>query len=187
MFLDHTQTHTLGRTALSEWSAQCRGCYLHNTQQTQKMNIHIPQLDSTHGPIPHMVPLVRWLNMCTLDSTATETIMMSHSAVKCRYVEHDYRCHITKGTVSEDGVFSYIWMKLKNIQQCLNAVSWVMWDVITFQLKCEQYWPEIGQEVTYSIISILNASTQVFADFTFRLLNVTCKGKTRKVCIKNKR
>jgi hypothetical protein len=52
-----------------------------------------------------------------------------------------------------------------------------------FQLKCEQYWPDLGQEVTHGGISILNASTQIFADFTFRLLNVTCKGKTRKVCI----
>jgi protein tyrosine phosphatase len=49
------------------------------------------------------------------------------------------------------------------------------------KLKCEQYWPEIGQEVTHGVISILNVSTQIFADFTFRMLNVTCKGKTRKI------
>jgi len=55
--------------------------------------------------------------------------------------------------------------------------------MIIFQLKCEQYWPEIGQEVTHGVISILNVSTQIFADFTFRMLNVTCKGKTRKVRI----
>jgi len=53
----------------------------------------------------------------------------------------------------------------------------------TFQIKCEQYWPEFGQEVTHGCISVLNTSTQVFADYTFRILNVTCKGKTRKVCI----
>lgn len=53
--------------------------------------------------------------------------------------------------------------------------------VIMFQLKCEQYWPEIGQEVMHDCISVLNVSCQVFADFTFRVLNVTCKGKTRKV------
>jgi hypothetical protein len=60
--------------------------------------------------IPCMIPLVRWLNICTLDSTATEIIMMSHSAVKCRYryLEHDYLCHLTNGTVSEGGVFSYV-------------------------------------------------------------------------------
>ncbi|KDQ96751.1 Receptor-type tyrosine-protein phosphatase T [Zootermopsis nevadensis] len=49
------------------------------------------------------------------------------------------------------------------------------------KLKCEQYWPDLGQEVTHGDISVLNASTQIFADFTFRLLNVTCKGKTRKI------
>ncbi|GFG28415.1 hypothetical protein Cfor_12634 [Coptotermes formosanus] len=49
------------------------------------------------------------------------------------------------------------------------------------KLKCEQYWPEIGQDVTHGVISVLNVSTQIFADFTFRLLNVTCKGKTRKI------
>jgi hypothetical protein len=50
-----------------------------------------------------------------------------------------------------------------------------------FQLKCEQYWPEIGQEVTHGCVSVVNVSSQVFADFTFRVLNVTCKGKIRKV------
>jgi hypothetical protein len=54
-----------------------------------------------------------------------------------------------------------------------------------FQVKCEQYWPEIGQDVMHGCISVLNVSSQVFADFTFRVLNVTCKGKTRKVCIEN--
>jgi hypothetical protein len=37
----HTHTHTLGRTPLNKWSARRRGRYLHNTQQTQQMNIHI--------------------------------------------------------------------------------------------------------------------------------------------------
>jgi hypothetical protein len=62
----------------------------------------------------------------------------------------------------------------------INSTIWIM---IIFQVKCEQYWPDLGQEVTHGGVSILNASTQVFADFTFRLLNVTCKGKTRKVHI----
>ena len=31
--------HTLGRTPLNEWSARCRGRYLHNTQHTQEKNI----------------------------------------------------------------------------------------------------------------------------------------------------
>jgi hypothetical protein len=44
MFLDHTHfgTHAHGRTPLNEWSARRRGCYLHNTQQTQQTNIHAP-------------------------------------------------------------------------------------------------------------------------------------------------
>ncbi|XP_069703999.1 receptor-type tyrosine-protein phosphatase S-like isoform X2 [Periplaneta americana] len=49
------------------------------------------------------------------------------------------------------------------------------------KLKCEQYWPQLGQEVTYGSVTVLNASNKIFADFTFRMLNVTCKGKTRKV------
>jgi hypothetical protein len=56
-----------------------------------------------------------------------------------------------------------------------------------FQLKCEQYWPEIGQDVMHGCISVQNVSSQVFADFTFRVLNVTCKGKIRKVCIEKYR
>jgi hypothetical protein len=36
----HTDTHTLGRTPLNEWSARRRGRYLHNTKQTQETNIH---------------------------------------------------------------------------------------------------------------------------------------------------
>ena len=36
----HTHIHTPGRTLLNEWSACCRGRYLHNTQQTQETNIH---------------------------------------------------------------------------------------------------------------------------------------------------
>jgi hypothetical protein len=36
----HTHTHTASRTLLKEWSARHnRGCYLHNIQQTQEMNL----------------------------------------------------------------------------------------------------------------------------------------------------
>ena len=44
----HTHTHArararaLGRTPLNEWSARCRGRYLHNTQQTQQTKNHNP-------------------------------------------------------------------------------------------------------------------------------------------------
>jgi hypothetical protein len=35
------RSQTPGRTPLNEWSARRRGRYLHNTQQTQEMNIHV--------------------------------------------------------------------------------------------------------------------------------------------------
>ncbi|PSN51469.1 Receptor-type tyrosine-protein phosphatase T [Blattella germanica] len=47
--------------------------------------------------------------------------------------------------------------------------------------KCEQYWPEFGQDVVHGAAHIVNASNQIFADYTYRLLNVTCKGKMRKI------
>jgi len=38
--LDHTHTHTAGKTPLNECSARHRSRYLHTTQQTQVTNIH---------------------------------------------------------------------------------------------------------------------------------------------------
>ncbi|PSN51501.1 Receptor-type tyrosine-protein phosphatase epsilon [Blattella germanica] len=49
------------------------------------------------------------------------------------------------------------------------------------KLKCDKYWPDLGHEVTYGAISVLTASNQIFADYTFRILNVSSKGKTRKI------
>ena len=57
-------------------------------------------------------------------------------------------------------------------------------NVMMFQVKCEKYWPEFGQEVTHGAVTIMNTSNQVFADYTFRQLNVSFKGKTRKVNVK---
>ena len=53
--------------------------------------------------------------------------------------------------------------------------------VMMFQVKCEKYWPEFNQEVTHGTVTIMNTSNQVFADYTFRQLNVSCRGNTRKV------
>ena len=36
----HAHTHTPGRTPLNEWSAYRGGCYLHNIQLTQDMNVY---------------------------------------------------------------------------------------------------------------------------------------------------
>ena len=36
----HTHTHTLGRTSLDMWSDHHRGLYLHNTEISQRTNIH---------------------------------------------------------------------------------------------------------------------------------------------------
>ncbi|CAG2060100.1 unnamed protein product [Timema podura] len=47
--------------------------------------------------------------------------------------------------------------------------------------KCEQYWPELGKEETYGAVTILTADVSVFADFTFRHFNISCKSKKRKV------
>nr|CAD7256310.1 unnamed protein product [Timema shepardi] len=47
--------------------------------------------------------------------------------------------------------------------------------------KCEQYWPELGKEETHGAVTILTADVSVFADFTFRHFNVSCKSKKRKV------
>nr|CAD7442794.1 unnamed protein product [Timema bartmani] len=47
--------------------------------------------------------------------------------------------------------------------------------------KCEQYWPELGKEETHGAVTILTADVSVFADFTFRHFNISCKSKKRKV------
>jgi hypothetical protein len=46
----HIHAHTHLRTPLSEWSARRRGRYLHNTQQTQEMNILVPSGIRTREP-----------------------------------------------------------------------------------------------------------------------------------------
>ncbi|XP_023724351.1 receptor-type tyrosine-protein phosphatase epsilon isoform X3 [Cryptotermes secundus] len=66
-------------------------------------------------------------------------------------------------------------------QEHVQVIAMLANIVESGKLKCEQYWPEIGQEVLHGCVSVLNVSSQVFADFTFRVLNVTCKGKTRKI------
>jgi hypothetical protein len=40
LHITNNEIHTLGSAPLNERSARRRGCYLHNPQQTQEMNIH---------------------------------------------------------------------------------------------------------------------------------------------------
>ncbi|XP_012054080.1 PREDICTED: receptor-type tyrosine-protein phosphatase F-like [Atta cephalotes] len=47
--------------------------------------------------------------------------------------------------------------------------------------KCEQYWPDIGKKKKYGDIIVLNAKHNVFADYCFRIFNVTCGKETRKI------
>ncbi|XP_014300216.1 receptor-type tyrosine-protein phosphatase delta [Microplitis demolitor] len=47
--------------------------------------------------------------------------------------------------------------------------------------KCEQYWPEIGQELKFGKVSVTNISHTDFADYTTRVLHVTCDQETRKI------
>nr|KAF7433901.1 hypothetical protein H0235_002092 [Vespula pensylvanica] len=47
--------------------------------------------------------------------------------------------------------------------------------------KCERYWPDIGKRKKYGDVTVLNAKHNVFADYTFRILHVTCDDETRKV------
>jgi hypothetical protein len=47
----HKTRHTTsGRTSLNEWSARLRGCFLHNTQETQQTNIHALSRSLTRDP-----------------------------------------------------------------------------------------------------------------------------------------
>ncbi|KAJ9587439.1 hypothetical protein L9F63_019033, partial [Diploptera punctata] len=48
-------------------------------------------------------------------------------------------------------------------------------------VKCEKYWPDLGQESTHGSVTIMNISDKIFADFTYRILNVSSKGKSRKI------
>ncbi|XP_015127343.1 receptor-type tyrosine-protein phosphatase F [Diachasma alloeum] len=47
--------------------------------------------------------------------------------------------------------------------------------------KCEQYWPEIGKELTFGNITVHNLSHTTFADYTFRTFSVTCDQETRRM------
>ncbi|XP_074097016.1 receptor-type tyrosine-protein phosphatase S [Cotesia typhae] len=47
--------------------------------------------------------------------------------------------------------------------------------------KCEQYWPEIGQEMKFGKISVTNISHTDFADYTIRIFHVKCEQETRKI------
>lgn len=56
---------------------------------------------------------------------------------------------------------------------------------MTFQKKCEQYWPEIGTRVKNGDILISTTNHQVFADYTFRTLSVRYGKETREVSFPN--
>ncbi|XP_011308081.1 receptor-type tyrosine-protein phosphatase T isoform X2 [Fopius arisanus] len=47
--------------------------------------------------------------------------------------------------------------------------------------KCEQYWPEIGKEMTFGDINVHNLTHTTFADYTFRTFSVTCDQETRRI------
>ncbi|XP_015185172.1 PREDICTED: receptor-type tyrosine-protein phosphatase kappa-like [Polistes dominula] len=47
--------------------------------------------------------------------------------------------------------------------------------------KCEQYWPDIGKKKKYGDVLVFNSTQNIFADYTFRILHVTCNDETRKV------
>ncbi|XP_069704002.1 receptor-type tyrosine-protein phosphatase T-like isoform X1 [Periplaneta americana] len=66
-------------------------------------------------------------------------------------------------------------------QEHVQVISILTNVVENDEVKCEPYWPESGEEITYGSITIKNESSKVFADYTFRILSVTCEGKMRKV------
>ncbi|XP_014610678.1 PREDICTED: uncharacterized protein LOC106790368 [Polistes canadensis] len=49
------------------------------------------------------------------------------------------------------------------------------------KIKCEQYWPDIGKKKKYGDIMVFNSTHNIFADYTFRILHVTCNDETRKI------
>ncbi|XP_012142815.2 uncharacterized protein LOC100876654 isoform X1 [Megachile rotundata] len=49
------------------------------------------------------------------------------------------------------------------------------------KIKCEQYWPDIGRKKKYGDIIVFNARHNVFADYTFRTLHVSCGDEARKI------
>jgi len=51
--LDYTQTHTPGRTPLNRWSVCRRSQYLHSTQHTWEINIHVLSRIQAHDPSNH--------------------------------------------------------------------------------------------------------------------------------------
>ena len=58
-FLDHTHTHTPGRTPQNEWSARRKGLCLHNTQQKQDTNIHAHSGTPIRDPGIRVAPDIR--------------------------------------------------------------------------------------------------------------------------------
>jgi len=70
-FLDHTHTHTPGRTHLNKQSA-CRGCYLQKKKRTHKRRISVSSL----GFKPTL-PAIEWPQTYTLDCTATAIVLCS--------------------------------------------------------------------------------------------------------------
>ncbi|XP_068085621.1 receptor-type tyrosine-protein phosphatase kappa isoform X2 [Anabrus simplex] len=49
------------------------------------------------------------------------------------------------------------------------------------KVKSEQYWPDLGKQENYGQVNVMTTSNQVFADFTFRRLAVSCKGTRREI------
>jgi hypothetical protein len=67
----HTHTHTSGRTPLHECPAGHTDRYLHNTQQTQKTNIHEPPSQAGFEPA---ISEIKQMQIYTLDHMATGAV-----------------------------------------------------------------------------------------------------------------
>lgn len=58
--------------------------------------------------------------------------------------------------------------------------------VLVFQIKCDQYWPEIGPKERYGTVKVTNLGHEVFSDYVITTLRISCQKWKRRVSYNEK-
>lgn len=61
----------------------------------------------------------------------------------------------------------------------------ILMNLMNFQKKTEKYWPDVNEQLEFGIYVIKFLSSQIFADFEYRVLLVSNRYEERKVTFAN--
>uniref|UniRef100_A0A0C9S1P6 protein-tyrosine-phosphatase n=1 Tax=Fopius arisanus TaxID=64838 RepID=A0A0C9S1P6_9HYME len=137
-----------------------------------------------YGQLPHNRSKNRYANLIAYDETRVKLVKLPNEPCS-DYINANYvrgykknKAYIaTQGPKSNtlDDFWRMVW------QERVQVICMLANVMEGGKKKCEKYWPDIEKKCEFGGISVDNINHTTFADYTFRIFNVTCGQETRKV------